>query len=118
MIGIDIVSIKRVEKILSRNNSRFLDKIMTEREVALHTSSKPQTIAGIFSAKESISKALGCGIGEHLTFHDMEITKSDLGAPKVTLSDKVKNHFKIKDVAISITHDGDFAASVAYVVFE
>ena len=42
----------------------------------------------------------------------MKIYKTDKGAPKLALSEKIVSHFNIIDVAISITHDGEYAIGV------
>lgn len=46
-------------------------------------------LAKKWSAKESIAKAIGTGIGEYCKFSDMEIAHDKLGKPIVYLSDKV-----------------------------
>lgn len=110
-IGTDIVSVKRIETILNKFGDKFLNKILNkdEQKIAI----KIETIAGFWSGKEAVSKALGCGISSYCSFLDIEIKKNNLGAPYFILTDRVKNYFKIEESSISISHDGDFAISVA-----
>ncbi len=112
-IGTDIISIKRVEKSLERFGEKFKEKFLTQAERAL--ASKPERIAGFWAAKEAISKALGCGIGSQLTFHDITISKDPQGAPLFTLSKEAQNIHKIKESSLSISHDAGFAIAVVII---
>lgn len=111
MIGLDIVSITRIDEAINKWGSKFLKKFLSEQEIELVKTNK--TAAGFWAAKEAASKALGCGICQKLTFHDMQIQKTNLGSPYITL--KQPNDFGIEKVFISITHDGGFAAAVAFI---
>ena len=78
-IGIDISEINRFEKFV--NNERFYKKIFTENEISVINKSnynrKIEIIAGKFSGKEAVSKALGTGIGK-ISFKDIEILREAL----------------------------------------
>jgi len=114
MIGIDIVSVSRIEKILNKFGNRALKKYLNESEIKLIKS--PQTAAGFWAAKEAVSKALGCGIGSELSFHDINISKNSKGKPTVSLPEKKYNYFNIKEIDISITHEKEFAIAAAIVL--
>lgn len=111
MIGLDIVSIARIDEAIKKWGSKFLNKFLSEAEITLVKTNK--TAAGFWAAKEAAAKALGCGICKDLTFHDMQLQKTDLGSPYITL--KQPNNFGIEKIFISITHDGGFAAAVAFI---
>jgi len=113
MIGIDLVSIARIEAFMERFGQKGLEKFLNADEISLVTS--PKTAAGFWAVKESVAKALGCGIRSELTFHDIIITKTEKNAPKAALSAKAKQHHGVRDIAVSITHDGGFAAAVAFI---
>ena len=74
-----------------------------------------ESIAGFWAAKEAISKALGCGIGSQLSFHDIILSKNDRGAPAFKLSDEAQKIHQIKSSSLSISHDGGFAIAVAVI---
>lgn len=107
MIGIDIVSIQRIEKLMEKFPQKALERFLSEEEILLVKS--PQTAAGFWAAKEAVSKALGCGIGKTCGFHDITISKTKKNAPKIKLTKKLKKKFDIDKVSVSITHDGGFA---------
>ena len=112
MIGLDIVSIERIEKILLKDRDRFLSRFLNDSE--LYLARNAQSTAGLWAAKEAASKALGCGIGEALSFHDMTISKTSQGAPFILLSTTASQRFGTEKIHISITHDGGFSAAVAF----
>ena len=79
--GIDIVEIARIEEALK--NPRFLQKTLTEteREYVKKKTGRlgdsevfpVATVAGIFAAKEAVSKAIGVGLLKGIGFFDIEI---------------------------------------------
>ena len=116
-IGTDIIEIERVKKAVERN-PKFLEKMFTEREIEFLRSRnlKSETIAGSFSAKEAISKALGTGI-RGFAFSDIEVLRDSLGKPEVILSDKITKLMNISlKVQVSISHNNDSA--IAFAVIE
>ncbi|HIP13855.1 MAG TPA: holo-ACP synthase [Sulfurimonas autotrophica] len=114
MIGIDIVSIERIENALKKYDKKFLERFLQDEEISLIK--KSQTAAGFWAAKEAIAKALGCGIGKELNFHDITIKKRDNGSPYFILNENIKREFKITSTALSISHDGGFAIAVAVIM--
>lgn len=118
MIGIDLVSIKRIESLVKKYDMVFLKKILNDDEISLVTNNKAfniHRIAGFFATKEALSKALGCGIGKDLRFCDICIYKNDKGAPNIYLDSALIKKFNIKDIQLSISHDRDYAISVVQV---
>jgi holo-[acyl-carrier protein] synthase len=114
VIGIDLVKVDRIEKLHKRFGERGLQKFLSPNEILI--AKKRETIAGFWAVKEAVSKAIGTGIGKDCSFHDIEIYKDSRNAPKVRLSEKLKEQFSIREVAVSITHDGDYAVAVATVL--
>ena len=110
MIGIDLIKIDRMKRLIERFGDRGLQKFLSSSEIELIKN--PRSAAGFWAAKEACSKALGCGIGHECGFHDIVISKTSKGAPQISLNPKVTEYFKIKDISLSITHDGDYAIAV------
>ena len=80
MIGLDIVEIARFAN--EKHGASFMRRVFTDEERNYVKNSPPptETMAGLFAAKEAISKALGTGIGK-IPFTAMEITHDTNGAP-------------------------------------
>ena len=84
-IGLDIIETARVEKALQ--NPVFLKKVYTEgeQEYLAKRKGNAQSAAGIFAAKEAVSKALGTGFGP-ISFQEVEIVWDENGKPSVKLT--------------------------------
>ena len=118
-IGIDIVEIERIEKALQRNK-RFLDKLFTKEEIDYFKSKglKTETIAGNFSAKEAISKALGTGI-RNFNFKDIEILRDKKGKPIVKTYNNLREiciDYNVLEIKVSISHSKNYAVANAIVM--
>ena len=114
LIGIDLVKIARIEKMMARFGTKGLQRFMLPQEIELFQ--KSASIAGVWAAKEAIAKALGCGIGEELSFKDILIQKTPKGAPKARLLHGKERHFGIEQISLSITHDGEYAVAAVLIV--
>lgn len=112
-IGTDIIQIIRIEKSLEKFGDKFKMKFLNSDEIIL--AKKVESIAGFWAAKEAIAKALGCGIGAELAFHDIILTKDAKGAPSFTLSKEAQKIHQIKDASLSISHDAGFAIAVVVI---
>jgi len=95
---------------LERFDQKFLHRFLSTDEIALVKNYK--TASGFWAAKEACSKALGCGIGKECGFHDIVLSKTAKGAPVLRLSEALVQKYKITDISVSITHDGDYAVAV------
>ena len=115
-IGTDITVVSRIEKSLEKFGDKFLNKFLNEEEMTL--SRKAESVAGYWSAKEAISKALGCGIGAELSFHDIILYKDEKKAPHFKLSVKAQELHRITTSSLSIAHDGGFAIAMVVIIQE
>ncbi len=115
MLGTDIIEIKRVAK--SAENESFLKGVYTESERAYYAEhgSKAETLAGMFCAKEAVSKALGCGFTGFKPC-DIEILHRDGGAPYVRLTGNALKLFPDVDFLLSVSHCNEYAVAVALIV--
>ena len=118
-IGNDIIEIERIEKAISKEG--FKDKIYTQRELEniKKRGNRAETYAGVFSAKEAISKAIGTGVRE-FSLTDLEILNDDLGKPYVVVSEKLDKIIKSKkedyQIEISISHSKKYAIALAIIL--
>ncbi len=118
-IGNDIIEIERIEKAISKEG--FKDKIYTQRELEniKKRGNRAETYAGVFSAKEAISKAIGTGVRE-FSLTDLEILNDDLGKPYVAVSEKLDKIIKSKkedyQIEISISHSKKYAIAMAIIL--
>jgi len=116
-LGNDIVSVRRIAKIVSRRPS-FGERILSERELADFRARRcsAEFLAGRFAAKEAVLKAFGTGLRNGLLFNQIEITPGPLGQPLVTLSGRALEVFREsrgKKLFVSISHERDYAVAFA-----
>ncbi len=113
-VGTDITVVSRIERSINKFGDKFLSKFLNEEEQRL--SRRVESIAGYWAAKEAVAKALGCGIGAELGFHDIIIYKDKKNAPHFRLSNKAQKHHNIQSASLSIAHDGGFAIAVVIII--
>ena len=118
-IGNDIIEIERIEKAILKEG--FKNKVYTQRELEniKKRGNRAETYAGVFSAKEAISKAIGTGVRE-FSLTNLEILNDDLGKPYVVVSEKLDKIIKSKkedyQIEISISHSKKYAIAMAIIL--
>ena len=118
-IGNDIIEIERIEKAILKEG--FKNKVYTQKELENieKRGNRVETYAGIFSAKEAISKAIGTGVRK-FSLTDLEILNDDLGKPYVVVSEKLDKILKVRkedyQIEISISHSKKYAIAMAIII--
>lgn len=111
--GIDIVLIRRIEKMATVHRSA-LGRFFTEQEIAYcqeRGAAQYTSFAGIFAAKEAFYKALGTGFRTG-KWTDVEVRHTDLGAPYLCFYntyEEIMKEYPDQRPAVSISHDGEYA---------
>ncbi len=116
-VGIDIVSISRIERLISRYGDRFLGKVFTEqeRDEGSRRAVQAPFFAARFAAREAFYKALGTGWGRGLSLKEVSVTTGESGRPLLDIGELVGEEIKgvgIDRWHVSLTHDGDSAIAV------
>lgn len=112
-IGVDSVSVARMEKAMRRES--FCNRIFSVLELEYFATkhSAAQSAAGHFAAKEAFLKAMGTGV-INMNLRDVAVLHDDKGAPYLVLSDWAAELCEGKELALSITHEQNLA--IAFVV--
>jgi len=108
-VGNDIVNVTRFENKVIKNKN-VLEKIFLPSEMK---NKDVKHLAGLFAAKESVTKALNLKPGKWLS---IEISYEKGGKPKVNLSSELKKH--ILDYSLSIAHDGKYSLATMVVLLD
>ena len=114
-LGIDIIKIERIATTLRRFGDRFTRRVLTESE-ARYVRGRPQNFAGRWAAKEAVSKVLGLGV-RGVGWRDIEIARLPTGQPSVRLHGRAQQRAEqlgMSRVAVSISHEDDFAVAIAF----
>lgn len=114
-VGNDLVEVGRIQALIERWESRFLERIFTSDEItycqrqvqpALH-------FAGRFAAKEAVKKALySSGIRVPVLFRQIQIDRDPTGAPIVRVTGLSQN------LCVSISHTTRYAMATAVMLSE
>ncbi|MBI5483467.1 MAG: holo-[acyl-carrier-protein] synthase [Deltaproteobacteria bacterium] len=119
-IGIDIVATSRFQRFLD-DDSAIIERLFTqaERDRCAGRKDSASCLAARFAAKEAFMKALGTGLRDGISWHDVEVVNDTLGKPGLSLSGRAGEMLREQALNIpllSISHDGGH--SVAMVVLE
>lgn len=114
-LGVDLCPIERIEQIIDRHGTAFLNRVYTEDEqqYAHEGHVKAERLAARFAAKEAAIKALGAPAG--LRWKEMEVKKKPNGAPSLILHGTAKAVADQKGVirtTLSLSHAGGMAVAV------
>ena len=120
-IGIDLVHIKRMERVINRWGERFIGRVFTpaETEICYGRSSPPSAFALRFGAKEAFSKALGLGMKKGIRWRDIEVFHFPGGRPGLKVhgkSSEICSREKITGFHLSLSDESEYG--IAMVVLE
>lgn len=117
-IGIDLVEIRRVERMLESLGERAFQRLFTEGEGAYIRSrgSPAQHAAVRLAAKEAAFKALsGSPRAREIGWRDAEVVNGWDGAPTVVLHGVAReraDEMGVRGILVSLTHTTETAAAV------
>tara|TARA_B100000959_G_scaffold1049_1_gene1123 strand:+ start:371 stop:763 length:393 start_codon:yes stop_codon:yes gene_type:complete len=125
-LGTDIVNIKRLEKILKKNEDGFKSRIFSKSEILYCDKKKSPApfYAKRYAAKEAFSKALGTGIRKGINFKDIEIINNNFGKPSIKLKGTTANFLKKKirakkySIYLSLSDDLPWAQATVIISYK
>ena len=114
-IGVDQVDLKRVKRLLSKSEDKFLKRCFTEQEIkyAKRFSDPSKRLGARFAAKEAVMKSLGKGWRE-ISWKDIEVTGG--GKPTINTFGRASTTVKEKNITnihISLSHENENAIAFA-----
>ena len=88
--GIDLLDVRRLEKIMEKHGERFQSRYYTQAEIdkasaRAKANTTILTFAKHYAAKEACAKALGTGFIDGIYMKDIEILNDNLGKPELKL---------------------------------
>lgn len=111
--GVDLIEIERIQNAVARHGRRYLERIYTPAEIAL-CGGRIESLAARFAAKEAVSKALGCGIGD-VAWQEIEILGDEHKAPLLHLHGRAAlkaAELGLKTWSLSLSHSQSHAVAV------
>jgi holo-[acyl-carrier protein] synthase len=117
-VGLDLVAVASIEESLSApHRDRYLGRVYTEREIEDCTTPAgvdAERLAARFAAKEAVLKVLPIA-DEGLSMQSIEVRREPTGRVYLELTGRAATmaaEAGILDLALSLTHEGGFAAAV------
>lgn len=116
-IGVDICEVQRFDRL--SEDEFFLKRIFTEDEINFcnRIKRKSECFAARFAAKEAFLKAIGIGIGEGVSFLEIEVKKDKSGKPYFGIYGGTYETLKKlggAEIHLSLSHEK--SAAIAFVV--
>lgn len=115
-IGLDVVETAQIRRLLAAHGRRFEERVFTagERGDCAGRADREQAFAARFAAKEACFKALGTGWSQGVSFLQVEVTRTDGGAPALRLSGRAADRARergVRSVHVSLSHQAGIAAA-------
>jgi len=111
--GVDLIEIERIAQSIARRGERFLTRIYTQRELD-EVGENTTSLAARFAAKEAVSKALGCGIGD-VSWQEIEILRGTRAEPILILhgaAQSAANELGLTTWSLSLSHTKGHAVAM------
>jgi holo-[acyl-carrier protein] synthase len=114
-IGVDIVTVSRMEAVLNRYRDRFRNRVFTDGEQRLCEKRVRPALhyGGKFAAKEAFLKALNRDELSAVSWKEIEILNTPGGRPYYRLTGRAKKLAGATkaSVRLSLSHSGDYAVA-------
>jgi holo-[acyl-carrier protein] synthase len=124
-IGTDVCDLRRIQATLVRRGERFAEKVLGPDELLVFRARRARVearglayLATRFSAKESLSKAIGLGMHMPMTWRACEILNEPSGRPFVRLHGALAAWFSERALRAQVTLSDETDYVVSFVVVE
>jgi holo-[acyl-carrier protein] synthase len=120
-VGTDLVAVDEVAASVEHFGDRYVGRIYTEHEVSCCRGAPAVVAAGLaarFAAKEAMVKVLR-PVGHQPDWRSIEVRRDPAGWCSLSLSGeaaRMADEQGIRDLAVSLTHEGGMAAAVVVAV--
>lgn len=119
-VGTDIVAIARIERMLNEHGERTAAKLLAPSEMERYRqTAKPAAwLAKRFAAKEALGKALGLGLRDPATLHNIAVLSDGLGRPSFEYAPPLADWMKARRLRAHLSLSDETDTAMAFVVVE
>ncbi|MBS1134700.1 MAG: holo-ACP synthase [Burkholderiaceae bacterium] len=125
-VGTDIIEVDRIQAADARFGARFAERILGPREMERYKSRRERSeergiryLATRFAAKEAVSKALGLGMRQPMSWRAVEIVNDPSGRPVAFISSPELRHFaERRRLRVHVSVSDEKSVAMAYAVAE
>jgi holo-[acyl-carrier protein] synthase len=113
-VGVDLVSITRIERVVDVWGRRFLERVFTSAEIDYceSRSAPAESLAARFAAKEAFIKAVSETGLTGIRYRDVEVVVDDRGVPRLRPHGTAKTAVGQSRTSVSLSHEGDLAVAI------
>jgi len=124
-IGADVVDIRRIEDALARFGRRFAERVLGPEELARYDERRARVerrglafLATRFAAKEALSKALGLGMRQPMSWRAAEIVNAPSGQPRIVTHGALATFVTARRLRLHISISDERDIAFAYAIAE
>jgi holo-[acyl-carrier protein] synthase len=116
-LGTDLIEVARIAAAAERRGPALLERLFTAREIGYCETRhyRFESFAARFAAKEAFLKALGTGVRDGISWHDIEVVRDALGRPELRLTGRALELAEERGVSsafVSLSHTRSLATAV------
>lgn len=119
-VGTDIVAIARIERMLTEHGERTAAKLLAAAEMDRYRqASRPAAfLAKRFAAKEALGKALGLGLRDPATLHNIAVQSDGIGRPSFEYAPPLAEWMQARKLRAHLSLSDETDTALAFVVVE
>ncbi len=124
-IGIDLIEIERIAQAQARHGDRFAQRILgpdeTQRFEARRGRSEARGLAYLatrFAAKEAVSKAIGLGMRQPMSWRSVQILNAPSGRPEAVANGALAEFMRARRLKLRVSVSDERSVAAAFVIAE
>lgn len=124
-IGIDLIEIDRIAAACDRHGERFAQRILGSDEMQRYQERRRRAaarglsyLATRFAAKEAVSKALGLGMRQPMSWRAVQIINARSGRPEAVANGPLLDLLRARRIRLQVSVTDERAIAAAYAIAE
>lgn len=124
-IGTDLVEIDRIASASARHGDRFAQRILGPQEMRRYEARRQRSerrglayLATRFAAKEAVSKALGLGMRQPMSWRAVEIVNAVTGQPQAMVHGALADFVRARHLRLHVSVTDERSLAMAYAIAE
>lgn len=124
-IGIDLIEIERIAAACERHGERFARRILGPDELQRYEERRRRAanrglayLATRFAAKEAVSKALGLGMRQPMSWRAVQIVNAASGRPQAVANGPLVDFMRARRLRLQVSVTDERAIAAAYAIAE
>ena len=124
-IGIDLIEIERIAQARARHGERFAQRILGADEMQRYQVRRSRSearglayLATRFAAKEAVSKAIGLGMRQPMSWRAVQILNAPSGRPEAVANGPLAEFIRARRLRLQVSVTDERAIAAAYVIAE